>query len=312
MPKVSVVMAVYNGLPYLNKAVESILNQTFSDFEFIIVNDASTDETLSVLQTYADPRIRIIDLPKNEGQTRSLNHGLQAAKGEYIARQDADDLSKPERLAEQVKFLDSHPDHLLLSTSVDMIDDNNRVKYVDVRPTQDAEIRTYIEEFGNPFCHGAAMFRRSVLEKVGLYREGFRTSQDYDYWLRMAEHGKVANLAPALYQYRTHSGQMSYQSYHRMQAEWTLCEELRAVRATGQSDNEAYAAGAKMLEETFRNFVPTSDQKRRIQAEIWRNKGVFELKQKYYGKALYSLMRALLYEPSNPDFWRGVRNHLPL
>src|SRR5690606_20508974 len=161
-------------------------------------------------------------------------------------------ISKPERLATQVAFLEANPDYLMLSTSIDLIDAEGHFLLDEERLASDAAIRDYIvTEHGNPFCHGAMMIRREVLEKVGYYREGFRTSQDYDYWLRILNHGKGGNLPlPSLYQYRVHLGQMSYQSYHRMQAEWDLCEKLYLARLNGEDDTALYEAGAKELTAT--------------------------------------------------------------
>lgn len=312
MPKVSIVMAVYNGLPYLAEAVASILNQTLTDFEFIIVNDASTDGTSQVLHQFEDSRLKIVDLPQNEGQTACLNRGLQMATAPLIARQDADDLSKPTRLAQQVAFFEAHPDYWLLGTAGDLIDDKNRVTGLDQKPLTDAAVREVFASHNNCFFHGSVMFRREVLEKIGLYREGFRASQDYDMWLRIAEIGKVANLPEALYQYRLHAGQMTFTSYYRMKAEWKLVQELAQARATKQDDSAEYAAGSQALREKFTHFVPTSQEKRRAMAELWRGKGVAYMNSQNYLPMAYCLLRAFLYEPDNPDFWRGVRNHLPL
>jgi hypothetical protein len=156
------------------------------------------------------------------------------------------------------------------------------------------------------------MFRRAVLDQVGVYREGFRNSQDYDYWLRISEAGKVTNLpAPALYQYRLHAGQMTFTSYYRMKAEWKLVKELAALRASGQDDSEAYTIGAAELTETFADFTPNRAERRRALAELWRGKGVAYMNSGKRLPMMLCLMRAFFHEPDNPDFWRGVRNHIP-
>src|SRR4051794_29608800 len=116
MPKVTVLLAVYNGERYLREAIDSILGQTFQDFEFLIINDGSTDSTREIILSYHDPRIRLVDNEDNIGQTRSLNRGLALAAGQFVARQDADDISEPERLASQVAFLEIHPEVVLLGT----------------------------------------------------------------------------------------------------------------------------------------------------------------------------------------------------
>ncbi len=126
-PKVSVIMSVYNGDKYLREAIESILNQTFTDFEFIIVNDGSTDNSLEIIESYDDERIKTINNKKNIGLTKSLNKALKFAKGKYIARQDADDVSLPNRFEKQVEYLDSHPEVALVGTSVYLIDENGKI-----------------------------------------------------------------------------------------------------------------------------------------------------------------------------------------
>jgi glycosyltransferase involved in cell wall biosynthesis len=313
MPQVSVLMAVYNGLPYLSQAIDSILAQTMPDFEFIIINDASSDDTQKVIEDYSDPRICLVNLVKNGGQTAALNHGLRLATAPFIARQDSDDRSKPERLEKQLAFLEAYPDYWLVGTAADLIDDRNRILYVSEHPTTDESIRQTFAAHDNPFYHGSVMFRREVLDRIGYYREGFRNSQDYDYWLRIAEQGKVANLpAPSLYQYRLHEGQMTFTSYYRMKAEWKLAEKLAAIRAEQGDDADSYEQEVRQLETYFATFTPTPRQKRRAMAELWRGKGVSHLRSGNRLPMLYCLLRAFLYEPDNPDFWRGVRNHLPI
>lgn len=313
MPKVSVVMSVYNGMPFVVASIESIVRQTFTDFEFIIVNDCSTDNSVSAIEQIDDARIRLIHLPHNQGQTAALNVGLKAAQAPYIARQDADDLSKPERLARQVAFLDAHPDHLLVGTAADLIDDNDTITSVMAHPVDDEAVRRALfQDKANIVFHGSVMFRRDVLARAGYYREGFRAAQDYDYWLRIAEAGKVANLPiPTLYQYRLHAGQMTFTSYFRMKEERQIAFDLMRVRQNTQDDEEAYQSASRHLRDKYANFVPTRQEWRRAMAELWRGKGVSHMNAGKRLPMLYCLLRAFLYEPDNPDFWRGVRNHLP-
>ena len=202
-PKVSVVMSVYNGERYLRQAVDSILNQTFTDFEFIIVDDGSTDDTPAFLDSYTDPRI--VRLKNNAciGLTRSLNRGLVVAQGAYIARQDADDISLPARLEQQVKFLDSHPTVGLVGTRREEIDEQGRTLVVRELPCDDLYIRAWLL-WRVPFTHGSILARSSLLRLLGGYREVFDTTQDYDLWLRLAECTQLANLPEGLYRYRIH------------------------------------------------------------------------------------------------------------
>lgn len=201
MPKVTVLMSVYNGEKYLKEAIDSILAQTFRDFEFLIINDASTDSTKSIILSCHDPRIRYIENEANIGLTRSLNKGISLAKGEYIARMDADDVSLPARLEKQVQFLDSREGVGLLGTSWLSINDVGLLLSVNK-----ACGGAYA---AHSMCHGSVMIRKSTLEKAGGYRPCFKYAQDYDLWLRLSEVCEADNLSETLYKLRLHSGSIS-------------------------------------------------------------------------------------------------------
>ena len=199
-PLVSVLMPVYNGEPYLREAVESILNQSFTDFEFIIIDDGSTDKTPEILKSYADPRLVVVN-QANIGVTQSLNKAINMARGQYIARMDADDISLPKRLQMQVEFLEKHPTVGLVGTSVIHFDEDGKMIMEKLLLTESAWIKEALLS-ENQLCHGSVMFRRECIEKVGGYREEFKHIEDYDLWLRIAEHYEVANLAAPLYKWR--------------------------------------------------------------------------------------------------------------
>ena len=202
IPKVSVVMSVYNGEKYLASAIDSILSQTFTNFEFIIINDGSIDRTFEILNEYekSDSRLRIFH-QENMGLTKSLNKAVSLANGIYIARQDPDDKSLPERLEKQVKFLDQNPDMVLVGTVFQVIDENDDVVGVTKVPLLDEQIRTRLIS-SNCFGHGTVMIRKSCLEKTGAYDESFKYAQDYELWLRLSEKFKVSNLNETLYIWR--------------------------------------------------------------------------------------------------------------
>ena len=201
MPRVTVLMPVYNGERYLREAIDSILAQTFTDFEFIIVDDGSTDETPTILNGYTDPRIVRLRNQTNVGLVESLNRGLAAARGEYIARQDADDVSLPQRLEKQLDFLESHPDVGLVGTTFAIVNSCGVILGIPSVPTQNGDIQERLL-CANNFCHGSVMFRRKCLEVVGAYRADLFPAEDYDLWLRIGEHFQVANLSDVLYQWR--------------------------------------------------------------------------------------------------------------
>lgn len=199
-PKLSVIMSVYNGEKYLREAIESILNQTFTEFEFIIVNDGSADNSLAIIRSYDDKRIRIITNGTNIGLTKSLNIALKQANGEYIARQDADDISLPDRFEAQLKYFEQYPEVALLGTSKYVINEAGKIRRKEIAPPEPHELLFDT----NAFTHGTVMFRKAVVDELGYYNEFFKYSQDYELWLRIAKHYQVRNLTQVLYKLRTH------------------------------------------------------------------------------------------------------------
>jgi glycosyltransferase involved in cell wall biosynthesis len=209
-PFISVVMTVFQAEEYLVAALESILAQTFSDWEMVIVDDGSTDRSRDILERYQqqDRRIRLILNEVNLGQTASLNRALEVCRGKWIARQDADDLSYPRRLESQVAFLEKHPEVVLLGTSGRIIDKQDKKKGVLIMPQSDALIR-WSAPILNPFLHTAVIFSREVALRLGGYNTTYRIAQDYEFWSRMMQEGKVANLAEHLVDYRHLSSSLS-------------------------------------------------------------------------------------------------------
>lgn len=208
-PDMSVVMAVFNDERYLPQAVESILGQTFGDFEFLIVDDGSTDGTPAILEDYrrADRRVRVMRQP-NAGQAVALNRGCGVAKGSYIARIDADDVSMQDRLSLQVEFLRRNSRVGLLGGAVELIDSRGRRFDRDGCPLDDWDIRRALGR-GCCFYHTAVMFRTDAWRVTGGYRKAFLYAEDYDLWLRITERYQVANLSDVLAGYRVHGTQMS-------------------------------------------------------------------------------------------------------
>jgi len=205
-PLITVVMSVYNAEKYVNQAVESVLHQSFRDFEFIIIDDGSTDASSSLLEGYDDPRIRLYHNPDNMGLARSLNQGLASAKGEYVARMDADDIAVPGRLEKQASFLGRHADVGILGCCCVNMDEEGRHVGSSTMPETDLGIR-WMSLFGNPFIHSSVMMRRDMLVNNGLkYDESWETAQDYELWTRVMRHTKGANLRDRLVWYRRGSG----------------------------------------------------------------------------------------------------------
>jgi len=211
-PAVSVVMSAYNAERYLRHAIDSIVAQTFGDFELVIVDDGSKDTTLSILREYEqrDSRFRIISRP-NKGLTVSLNEALVACRAPIVARMDADDISVPTRFEKQLAFLHENPDVILLGGSFELIDPFGvhigNVNYPPDHATIDARL---LGGEGGVIPHPACMYRLDAVRRIGGYREHFNNSEDLDLWLRLAEVGRVANLPDILLQYRRDLASVSH------------------------------------------------------------------------------------------------------
>ncbi len=201
-PRVTVLMPAYNAARYVRAAVASILAQTYADFELLVLDDGSTDGSGDIVDEVADRRIRLVRNEANLGLTRSLNRGLGLARGELIARQDADDLSAPDRLTKQVEFLDAHPDVALVGSWYRKMDAAGALLGARHLPEDHALLRWALL-FYCPFVHSAVVFRRHVVvDERSAYDERFVYAQDYDLWSRLARRHRVANIPAVLVDYR--------------------------------------------------------------------------------------------------------------
>jgi glycosyltransferase involved in cell wall biosynthesis len=203
-PLISVVMPVLNGEKYLRSAMESILNQSISDFEFIIINDGSTDETETIIKSFNDQIFVYKKHDSNLGLAKSFNIGIREARGKFIARMDADDVSMPNRLKQQLDFLEHHQDTGLVGSSVILVDENNRPLKKHSRPASHLEIK-WSSLFSNPLIHSTVMAWSEIL-KNNLYDENFTNSEDYELWSRLlfTTDIKLANIQEPLLFYRTY------------------------------------------------------------------------------------------------------------
>lgn len=209
-PAVSVLMPVYNGERFLAEAIESILGQTFADFEFVIVDDGSTDTSPAILADYAsrDPRIRVVT-QANAGIVAALNRGLAECRTALVARMDADDVSLPTRLERQVAFLATRPMVAVVGTAVQRISETGAAGPEVRHPAAWQAIARGLRH-GNCLAHPSVMMRRDAVMEVGGYREFLRHAEDYDLWTRVAERQELANLPDCLLRYRVHGGQVSW------------------------------------------------------------------------------------------------------
>ncbi|MSO55883.1 MAG: glycosyltransferase [Acidobacteria bacterium] len=202
-PRISVVLAVYNGERHLEDSLGSILNQSVADFEFIIVDDGSTDGTPEILSALsrADPRAMVVR-QENRGLAASLNRGIELARGAYVARQDADDISLTDRFERQAAYLDTHPSIAAVGSSADVIDRSGAVVGALTTARGAQAVRRGLLTLRKALVHGSMMMRRDALQAVGGYREAFRVCQDYDLWLRLSSRFEIDNLPDVLYQWR--------------------------------------------------------------------------------------------------------------
>ncbi|MBI4437486.1 glycosyltransferase [Candidatus Uhrbacteria bacterium] len=230
MPRISILLSVCNGERYLRSAIESLLAQTYRDFELLVVDDGSNDQTSAILreESQRDARVRVITNPTNLGLTRSLNIALAQAQGAYIARMDADDIARPDRLEKQVAFLDAHMDVGLVGSAYQFIDGAGDVIGERHPPTTDRELRRALPRT-NPLLHSSVMMRKELLDRVHDYDENYHRAQDYDLWMRVAPLTALANLPYVLMQKRFTTGMISY-AREREQIRCALRVRWRAIR----------------------------------------------------------------------------------
>lgn len=227
-PEVSVLMSAYNAEAHIDEAIQSILDQTFQNFEFVIVNDGSADSTLSKIMDFAgrDPRIKVLD-QDNVGLTRSLVRAVEDSRGVYIARMDADDISARDRLECQVAYLQENQSVGMVGSCVTIIDSRGVVRRKKSLPRSEATVKRRLK-YGNSFVHGSVMFRRRAYTEAGGYDKGFTYSQDYDLWLRISENWACSNLSKYLYFLREHDHSISMQ-YSEEQLSYAVAAVLKNV-----------------------------------------------------------------------------------
>jgi hypothetical protein len=228
-------MSVYNAKRYVAEAVRSILDQSFRNFEFIVIDDGSTDGSGAILHSYqeADPRLRVYT-QKNRGLIESLNRGCELARGTYIARMDADDVAVRDRLESQVAFMEQSPDVGVLGGTVEIIDAAGSPLGFGYNLLHDSEIRSALPEC--PFWHSTILMRTEVFIATGGYRKIVIDSEDHDLWLRMAERAKLANLPQVLLRYRVHPDQVSVRKCKQQALSGLAAQVAFLARKRGEPD----------------------------------------------------------------------------
>lgn len=200
MPVISVIMSVYNGEKYLREAINSVLSQDFSDFEFIIIDDGSTDKSLEIIRSFSDKRIRIITR-ENRGLIFSLNEAISLAQGKYLVRMDADDICLPNRFSIQLKAFDDSKIALVGSWATKINNSGEEIGLMSYPPLEYKKIKRFFIKH-NPFIHSSVIIKKEVFDKVGVYNSKFKHAEDYELWSRILSKFEAINISQPLIKYR--------------------------------------------------------------------------------------------------------------
>jgi glycosyltransferase involved in cell wall biosynthesis len=254
-PRISVLMSAYNVERYIGEAISSVLAQTFTDFELIVVNDGSTDRTEDVVRSFTDPRICLVSQP-NEGIAAALNHGLRLARAPLIARFDADDICYPRRLEQQYHFLTTHPDYLLVGTAAKYIDERGEYVFTHRPPALTNDAVQALKKQICPFIHSSVLYRKDPILACGGYCAHAHSFEDHLLWVEVLKRGKGCNLPEPLVQVRLNPGSLTIDERWRtrrflqLKAKVLRTESITAeegaelLRILRQQDNRRIKEGA--------------------------------------------------------------------
>jgi glycosyltransferase involved in cell wall biosynthesis len=283
----TVLMPAYNGEKYIGEAIESILRQTYNDFEFIIVNDGSTDRTEEVIRSYKDPRIVLIN-QQNGGVSAALNTGLKAARGKYIARFDADDVCYDFRLTQQIEFMESHPDYVLAGSDADYMSENGEYlfTYRNIGHSNE-EINDRISLYC-PFVHSTVIYKKSDVLACGGYEVNAHTFEDYFLWTRLIKRGKVINFKDPMIKVRFNSSSVTVDEKDRD-------PEFRRLKKKALQTGEISKEEGEIILKSIRKLSPGKKE-----ASYHRMLGKKYLWNNYQPlKARSHLLKAIKTEPLN-------------
>jgi len=309
LPLISVLMPVYNCELYIENSVQSVLNQTLSNFELIIIDDRSTDNTIAIIKKFSDNRIRLYEKENNSGLIDSLNFGISIAKGEFIARMDGDDICLPERFAKQVDFLKKKSDIIMVGTALKRFGViESEVRY----PVNHEEIAVRLC-FNSPFGHPTIMGRKWIFEKF-KYNKDFEDAEDYELWTHLVFEGKLANIDEILLLYRTHKNQVSSLKSKNQKLNAIRCRlrMLESLQIGNKYSNEEIikflSPDLNSLEECkrmnkFYNFIITQNKTLRIFDDTIFEKKMRGLKmnllKNYFTKLSFFYPKNLIFLLSN-------------
>ena len=294
-PLITVLMSVYNGENFLSEPIESVLGQTFQNFEFLIIDDGSTDKSAEIINKYSNNDSRIVFIKKNNtGLTDSLNIGLQHARGKWIARLDADDIALPNRLNHQLNFVKANNDVSLLGGGCIEIDETGTEIKEHAYPLGHNILMKHLMTGNKFFPHSSAFFNRQIVIDLGGYNEQFSRSQDWDLWLRIGEIGRIACLDVPVIKLRKHSNMISNTNNGRLQTIMGMCAVICHLRC-----KEGLSDPSRMEEDRWKEFLDWVE-KRMEQKGIFQERRLWQaIRDAYYNRNGNKLERA-----------KAVTNHL--
>ena len=299
-------MSVYNGERFLAPAITSVLEQTYNNFEFLILDDGSTDATAQIIRTFAaqDQRIRPI-IRENRGLIASLNQLLDEARAPIIARMDADDICRPDRFARQIAFLNEHPDHGVVgswSEDIDEHDNKWRVRGCD-HPVTHTEFSHNIAQGGPLLVHPAVMYRCDIVQGVGGYHAAFKHCEDLDLWLRLASETKIANIPERLIRYRHYAEQVSKKYATQQQIGAAIAYEAWQRRNDGKADPTETAQVLPAIDD-LDTFFGEAGVARRVRAHVAR--GILHSRVGLRDEGFDIVMRHVREGGDREGLWRTV------
>ena len=304
IPAISVAMSVYNGEQFLDAAIESVLTQTFADFEFLILDDGSQDGSRAIISAHAarDARIRPI-FRENRGLIVSLNQLLGKARAPLVARMDADDICLPERFERQIAFLAGHPDHGVIGTFTCDIDEHGHPYPLTIseHPRTHDEFLDHAANGGPLLAHPSVMYRRDVVLAAGGYHAAFRHCEDFDLWLRLASRTRIANLTERLIQYRHYAGQVSRRYALEQQIGVAVSRIAYAERMAGRPDPTEQLDALPPIDELDALFGRSGVA---AQARGYVARALIYSKNELRGPGFELLLRHVDEGGRGPDLWR--------
>lgn len=304
-PAVSVAMSVYNGERFLDAAIASVRRQTFADFEFLILDDGSNDRSVEIARHHAaqDSRIRVI-ARENRGLIASLNELLATARAPLFARMDADDVCRQDRFARQVAFLQANPDHGVIGTWTEDIDEYDRpfVTHAPEHPVTFEDVLAIIEQ-RSPLSHPTIMARRDIVRAVGGYHVAYRHCEDYDLWLRLASVTKLANIPERLLSYRHYAGQISNRHAFAQQYGAAVAQLAYRERQLGRPDPTEHMQQLPAVDALDQVFE-TPGLSRQIRDKVAR--GAIYSRDAMRGAGFALLIDHVRDGGNGPELWRTV------